>query len=233
VACVPRARRKLPRQARRPHFCHGIIVVLGRRWIDRPCELSKLRAMMTYRITAVLCLLGIAAGIGGCSSTGSQLLTTGSLFGNKTKKTATAPAPVVVKPSDRAIEVAAVSARAQKCGYYFDSAKLRTTYLASEAQAGADPAALENLTKIYDYTNSKLLKVLADKEDYCSKDRLRQIKANLTRHLAGDFAPPKKKKQVASGWFDLEPEDKSDEKLNPDWVNYPDRESQTKKVDPE
>lgn len=189
--------------------------------------------MKTYRITVGLGLLGLAAGLAGCSSTGSDLLTTGSLFGTKAKKSATAPAPVVVKPSDRAINVAAVSARAQKCGYYFDPTKLRTTYLASEAQVGTDPATLANLTKIYDYTNGKLLKVLADKEGYCTKDRLREIKASLTRHLAGDFAPPKKKKQVAAGWFDFQPVDKGKQKLNPDYVNYPDREPQTKTVEPQ
>jgi len=189
--------------------------------------------MMEHRIIALTCLLGLATAVGGCSSTGADLLTTGSLFGGKSKAKAKVEAPVVVKPSDRAIHVAAVSARAQKCGYFFDPAKLRASYLASEGQAGNDPAAVAELTKIYDYTHAKLLKVLAGQEGYCTKDRLRQVKSSLHRHLAGDFAPPKKKKQVAQSWFDFEPEDTSKQKLNPDWVNDPSHESVTKKVDDE
>ena len=189
--------------------------------------------MMTKRITLLLGLLGMATIVAGCSNTASEMLTTGSLFGSKPKANATAPAPVVVKPTDRAIHVAAVSARAQKCGYYFDPGKLRTTYLASEAQSGLDAAQLDQVTRVYDFTAGKIIKILASKEGYCTEQRLSQIKSRLTRHLAGDFAPPKKKKQVASGWFDFEPEDTSKHKLNPDWVNNPSVEPVTKPAEPE
>ena len=190
---------------------------------------------MIKRLTIFGCLLGLAIAAAGCSNSASQLLTTGSLFGTKSKPKSSAPAAIVVKPTDRAIQVAATSARAQKCGYFFDPAKLRTAYLASELQTGLPPADVAQLTKVYDYTTGKLTKVLAGKEGYCNGQRVTKIKSSLTRHLAGDFTPPKsKKKRVAAGWFDFATEEPlGKEKLNPDWVNNPSQESVTKRVEPE
>ena len=186
------------------------------------------------RFTFLGSLAVLVAAAGGCSNSASQLLTTGALTGGQEKKAAgTAAAEAPVKPEDRAIAVAATSARAQKCGYYFDAAKLRTSYLDSEAQGGVQPDELARLTKIYDYTASKVTSAIATKDDYCDADKVGEIKTSLTRHLAGDFAPPKRKKDVASGsWFDVgEPEANTKEVLNPDWVNNPTVEPQTKRVE--
>lgn len=183
--------------------------------------------MTNTRITLLGLLLGITIGVAGCSGSAKQILTTSSLTG--AKPAAATPQPVVVKPEDRAVHVAATSARAQKCGYYFDPVKLRESYLASEAQAGAQPAELARLGQIYDVISAKVIKALATQDNYCSGEHTTGIKASLTRQLAGDFTAPKKKTKVAGGgWFDWgEPEPKK-QVFNPDWVNDPNNEKVTK-----
>ena len=47
--------------------------------------------------------------------------------------------------------VAWTSARAQRCGFYFDPAKLRASYLAYEARQ-SPPGQLANVEKTYDTT---------------------------------------------------------------------------------
>jgi hypothetical protein len=96
------------------------------------------------------------------------------------------------------------SARATKCGYNFDAAKLRSSFLAAEAaQApGTDQTSVE---KTYDTAYSGVSKAAASKPDYCSPAKTAEIKADLTRHLAGDYAPapPKPVEQeegLFSGW---------------------------------
>lgn len=212
-------------------FAMGITAIMRRVSIDQPWQLRNVPAMTNTRITILGLLLGIAIGVAGCSGSAKQILTTSSLTG---AKPAASPQPVVVKPEDRAVHVAATSARAQKCGYYFDPVKLRESYLASEAQAGAQPAELARLGQIYDVISAKLIKALATQDNYCSGAHITAIKASLTRQLAGDFTPPKKKTKVASGgWFDWgEPEAKN-EVFNPEWVNDPTRASQTKPAEEE
>jgi hypothetical protein len=177
-------------------------------------------AMMISRLTLFGLLASSALGLGACSNTASEMLTTGSLFGAQPQ--AAAAAPEVVKPEDRAIHVAAVSARATKCGYYFDPMRLRTTYLENEAQRGIAPDELEKITKIYDFTNGKVTTTIASREGYCTDELVQEIKSNLTRHLAGDFEPPKKKKPVEVGLFDMFGEtDNAQTTANPGHVHDP------------
>jgi hypothetical protein len=97
--------------------------------------------------------------------------------------------------------VAWTSARAQRCGFYFDPAKLRSSYLAFEArQPGADPAKAE---KTYDATFKTIRERAAADPDYCTDTKSAEIKKDLNRHLAGDFKPsfPKPKVAESCGFF--------------------------------
>lgn len=129
--------------------------------------------------------LAIATAMAGCS--GSSTLTTGSLFGGSDKPKA-APAPRN-DPVARAFQVGAVSARAQKCGFNFDPARLKSAFLASEAQLGTSADELAKADKLYGATQNAVAKAIAGAEDYCSEERVAYIRGDLTRHLAGDFTP--------------------------------------------
>src|SRR5690349_11610192 len=90
---------------------------------------------------AGLLLALAAAGLAGCSAGSS--LTTGSLLGDDK------PTTPVADPAGRAFQVGTASARAVKCGFNFDPAKLKTNYIAYEKQQapGQDTAKVE---RIYD-----------------------------------------------------------------------------------
>jgi len=123
--------------------------------------------------------------IAGCNA--GPLLKTGSLS-NK-------PAPAAPKPVtalDRAIHVGATTARARRCGFYFDAATLRANFLAAETARGTAQPELTKITKSYDYTAKTIASKITDSESYCTKARNTAIKGSLQRALAGDFEPPKK-----------------------------------------
>lgn len=137
----------------------------------------------------------LAATLAGCS--GSNALSTGSLFGggNKAKTAAAAaaapaaPPPPRNDPVARAFSTGAVSARAQKCGFNFDPARLKSSYLAFEAQSGTPVEELAKSEKLYNVTQNSVAKAIATEPDYCTPARIAFIRGDLTRHLAGDFAP--------------------------------------------
>lgn len=146
----------------------------------------------------------LAAGLAACSG-GSGGLTTGSLFGSGQASQATVapPAPVPFTPTDRALHMGAVAARASKCGYNFDPAKLKSAYLAYEAQQGTAADQLQRIEREYEFSRLTVRNRIAKDEDYCSDAKTRQIKADLTRHLAGDFSPPPRKVVPREpGWFE-------------------------------
>jgi hypothetical protein len=127
-------------------------------------------------------MLGAAA-LAGCS--GASSITTGSLIGGEQKAAPSAP---VNDPPMRAFQVGTVSARAIKCGFNFDPAKLKASYLAYErAQAGA--ADMAKIEKIYDVSFNGVAKAVAGEADYCTEQKTKTIKADLARHLAGDYTP--------------------------------------------
>ena len=76
-------------------------------------------------------LIAFTVLLAGCSGSGTGL-TTGSLFGSSKEA---APNGIVETPSMRAAQVAAVSARAAKCGYNYDPVRLKSGFLASEGKA--------------------------------------------------------------------------------------------------
>lgn len=143
-------------------------------------------------VSVVLCCSALA---GGCSEGSS--LSTSSLLGGSSKPAAP-PAPTNT-PTARALQVGAVSARATKCGYNFDSNKLRNTFLAAEA-AQAPGTDQSSIVKTYDTAYSGVAKAASSKADYCSEAKTKEIKAALTRHLAGDYTPdPPKPKEEEEG----------------------------------
>jgi hypothetical protein len=151
---------------------------------------------------AHLTLALVATALAGCSmSSASSGLTTGSLFGSDAKAT---PAPPANDPSSRAFQVGTVSARAIKCGFNFDPAKLKTNYLAYERALGGttDMARVE---RTYDVSFNGVAKAVADEREYCSDAKTAAIKGDLARHLTGDYTPspppkPEPEEGLFSGW---------------------------------
>jgi len=153
-------------------------------------------------------LLLAAAGLAsGCGGSASGLLT------GSTPAAADGPGTLNNDdPAARPVAVAWTSARAQRCGFYFDPAKLRASYLAYESrQPGADVAKAE---KTYDSTFKSIRERVAANPDYCTDTKSADIKKDLTRHLAGDFKPdlPKPKVAESCGFFGCGGSSSSDEK---------------------
>ena len=147
--------------------------------------------------------LGFALVACGCS--GSSGVSTGSLFGGSSAPAVPAASAEQANPSgdptSRAFQVGSTSARAVKCGYNFDPTKLRANFLATEA-AGVNAADIPRVEKVYDTAYNGVAKAVATQPDYCSAEKTADIKANLTRHLAGDYAPAQVKKvPEQGGWF--------------------------------
>jgi curli biogenesis system outer membrane secretion channel CsgG len=144
----------------------------------------------------------LASALAACSGGGG--VTTASLLGTP------AAQPQVDEPTDRALHAASVSARASKCGYNFNPAKLRESFLAAEAASGATPEQMTKLGQSYDFTHTTVSKQISNPEEYCSDQRTRQVSADLTKQLAGDFRSPKKPPLPKSaGWWDTASSQKS------------------------
>ena len=150
---------------------------------------------VTSGISGRLAAVAIALALGACSS--GSALTTSSLFGGEKK--AVPPPPETM--TDRVVHVGTTAARAQRCGYVFDPAALRQSYLAFETQQGAAPEALAKAEKSYDYTFATVAKSIAGDSDYCSEQQTATIKRDLTNALAGDFSDPGKKAAANVGLF--------------------------------
>ncbi len=95
-------------------------------------------------------------------------------------------------PMSRALQVGATSARAKFCNFNFDPATLKTKYLASEAAQGATPDQMNKVERAYEYARGSVAQSIAQQPNYCSEYQGKEIKADLGRHLAGDYTPPPK-----------------------------------------
>lgn len=137
--------------------------------------------------------LMVCLALAGCSNSPLPSLSTGSLFGSKPDAqaaAATAKPAVRNDPMMRTLQVSRTAAKAQRCGFNFDAAKLKGGLMASEgSQAGADVAELAKLDKVYNGSFNGTMKAVGADEGYCSQARTKHIKEELARHLAGDFAP--------------------------------------------
>ena len=135
----------------------------------------------------------------GCSN-GTAGLTTSS-----TTSILPPDAPMALSNDDpmaRPVAVAWTSARAKRCGFYFDPAKLRTNYLSYESRqaAGEQYAKIE---KAYDTAYKSTSEKVSQEVDYCTESKAQEIKAALERHIAGDYTPnlPKAKAVASCGFF--------------------------------
>ena len=103
----------------------------------------------------------------------------------------------------RPTNVAWTSARAVKCGFYFDPAKLRQSFLAAQAAEGIKAEQLSAVQRTYDASFTRVTNALAGRNGYCDQQQIADIKANITRNLAGDFSTLKPTKVAAKeGMFD-------------------------------
>lgn len=110
-------------------------------------------------------------------------------------------------PMARPASVAWTSARAKRCGFFFDPDKLRTTYLGYEGrQPGLDQAKVQS---VYDNTYKLIFAKTSSDEGYCTEKRSAEIKTELARHLGGDYAPnlPKPMMVANCGVFGCAKED--------------------------
>ena len=135
---------------------------------------------------AGISLVLVAAALTGCS--GAPSLTTGSILGGPEKPAAASNTGSINDPTNRAFQVGTVSAKAIKCGFNFDPAKLKNNYLGYERTLapGTDIAKVE---RIYDVSFNGIAKAVAGDTDFCSEEKTKAIKADLSRHLAGDYTP--------------------------------------------
>ena len=185
---------------------------------------------MRDSVIGTLLLLALAGTAAGCGSGTGSGLTTGSLFGGEKAAAVAAPAPKPVTPSDRAVQVAATTARAQRCGFYFEPEQLKASYLAAEEQGGLPPDQLQKITKEFDTTRVAVVNAVAKDDGYCTEGRAREIKASLNRHLAGDFNPAATKQASGGGGFlDGLNQGKGREVFMPEEVFNPRRKSVTRR----
>ncbi|MGD9511833.1 MAG: hypothetical protein AB7X49_25175 [Geminicoccaceae bacterium] len=151
--------------------------------------------------------LVLAAGlVGGCSGGGSGL-TTGSLFGGPSKPQVD---PVVgitnEDPMARPVQVAWTAARATKCGFNFDAAKLKMNYLAYERSQGTPADQMARIETTYDTSYRTIWSKIAPDPNFCTDSKSTKIKEDLQRHLAGNYTPdlPKPKVVASGGLFDTD-----------------------------
>ena len=148
---------------------------------------------------AAALLLGATALHAGCGSNANSL-TTGSTAGLP----ADAPGNLSnADPMARPVAVAWTSARAKRCGFYFDPAKLKVNYLSYERTQGASGDQLANIEKSYDTTFKTTSDRISGDAGYCNERKGLDIKADLQRHLAGDYTPnlPTPKPVASCGFF--------------------------------
>ena len=155
-------------------------------------------------------LLLVGAGLlASCSNSASGLTTGAAPKGD-------APAAIGNDdPMARPVAVAWTSARAQRCGFYFDPARLRSSYLAFEAKQNSGEL-LAKAEKTYDSTFKVISARVSSDPDYCTDKKGKEIKVDLQRHLAGDFAPnlPQPKQLATCGMWGCAPLPQSDEPFN-------------------
>jgi len=151
-----------------------------------------LRFAHLFSAGLLLALAGLAAGCGGNAAG----LTTSSTAGES-------KIPSNDDPLARPTFVAWTAARAKRCGFFFDAAKLKASYLAYESKQGKNAGDLANLERTYDQTFKSTSDTAWANDDYCSDKKGAEIKQELARHLAGDYAPnfPKPKVVADCGIF--------------------------------
>jgi hypothetical protein len=147
---------------------------------------------------ATLLLLASVTNAGCSNSTDYAAISTSAISTPNLSETA---AP---DSTSRPLAVAWTSARAKRCGFSFDPAKLRTLYLAYETKQGATREGYAKIEKAYDTSYRVTLEKVSSDPDYCTEQKQRQIKADLERHLIGDYSanlPPPKRAAACKSWL--------------------------------
>lgn len=88
---------------------------------------------------------------------------------------------------ERPTRVGWTSARASRCGFVFDPARLRASYLSYEQSAGNSPKQMQKIQEAYDYALESVASEANKDPNYCTRQRVDEIRADLNRYLAGDF----------------------------------------------
>lgn len=139
--------------------------------------------MRGVSITVVLGVTSLA--LAGCGNGGGSLFT-----GSVSKPAAPPPPPPVVNDlTTRLSQTAWNSARAVKCGFYLDHAKLTNAYLTYEAGLGATPEQLATIKQNYDAARVVFGKRISANPEYCTEKVVEETRMDISRYLAGDFAP--------------------------------------------
>ncbi|MEM7621146.1 MAG: hypothetical protein AAF228_11930 [Pseudomonadota bacterium] len=99
-------------------------------------------------------------------------------------------------PESRAIQVAWTSARAVKCGFYFDNNKLRQDFILHEQNQGVAGNTLKKIQLTYDFTYRSISLKIKDDKAYCAQKTIEKIRSDLNRHMVGDYTPSPKSTQA-------------------------------------
>jgi hypothetical protein len=157
-------------------------------------------------------------------------LTTGSL-GAQPEPTIAAPKPITAQ--DRAVHVSVTAARAQKCGYNFDAARLRETFLAAETQRGTAAEDLGKAQQTYDFTYTKILGAIGGLDNYCTDKVTESTKRDLTAALAGSFDPPRSAVKDPDAVLAGYQRNYNKEEINPEWLRGDTTAPKTRPVEPQ
>lgn len=150
--------------------------------------------------------------------------------------------PLAVQPqvstSERVARAATRSAQAVKCGYNIDPARLKSGYLAYEGNQGASVEDMGKIAGVYDATVRVTLAEIRPNQDYCTEQRTAEIKADISRHLAGDYSVPVKASAQSKadpgglfGWLSGGDQPAGREVYDPTWVNDIKNNPKTRRVE--
>jgi hypothetical protein len=179
---------------------------------ESACERPAMNNQRYITFGFLVATLSLAA----CNA--GPLLKTGSLTATPVAATKLAT------PIDRALHLGATSARAQKCGFYFDPVALRTNFLTAETARGTPADALAKTGQAYDFTAKTIAATITAPDTYCTPSRTASVKNSLSAALAGNYEPPVKKVTQNTGGFfgDLVEDDGTKkEKWNPNEIYDP------------
>jgi hypothetical protein len=151
-------------------------------WLDVIEMLVPIRIAIVVFVATISC---------GCTNAAS-LLTTGSL-------TPAATQGLANDTQSRLRQVASTSARAKRCAFNFDPARLKTSYLDYERSQGATAEQVSKISESYDATLASKAKEVEGNPSYCSDRVTSLIKSALERHKAGDFTPTQGDPQAIVG----------------------------------
>ena len=181
---------------------------------------------MIVRILAVAATAAVVATALVACSSGQTGVTTGSVLGGDPAVTADQAPTSTNDPMARPIHIGWVTARAQRCGFHFDSAKVKASYFAYETAQGATGDQLNRIQRAYDYSHSSISQRIKGDGDYCDGKRSAEIKEHLGKVLAGDYSvpPPKQvaQKKKDGGFFsDMFETPPSAKPMDPDKIFNP------------